>query len=80
MEIKQGKGAFVSEGLPEKEIPSRRLQLSRIARQLVVESQQLGMPLDATLGLVEDEWIALGKEQMEVSRKTLSKSRSVKGT
>ena len=30
MEIKQGKGAFVSHGLPEKEIPSRRLQVSRI--------------------------------------------------
>src|SRR5210317_1011212 len=35
MEIKQGKGAFVSDGLPEKEIPGRRLQVSRIARQLV---------------------------------------------
>ena len=57
MEIKQGKGAFVSQGLPEKEIPSRRLQVSRIARQLAVESQQLGMPLDEIMGLVEDQWI-----------------------
>ena len=79
MEIKQGKGAFVSEGLPEKEIPSRRLQVSRIARQLAVESQQLGMPLDETLGLVEDEWIALGKEQMSPARKASSARRTVKG-
>ena len=69
MEIKQGKGAFVSDGLPEKEIPGRRLQVSRIARQLAVESQQLGLPLDETLGLVEDEWIALGNEQMSLSKK-----------
>ena len=69
MEIKQGKGAFVSQGLPEKEIPSRRLQVSRIARQLAVESQQLGMPLDETMGLVEDQWIALGNEQMLTQKK-----------
>ena len=79
MEIKQGKGAFVSEGLREKEIPSRRLQVSRIARQLAVESQQLGMPLDETLGLVEDECIALGKEQMSPARKASSARRTVKG-
>lgn len=78
MEIKQGKGAFVSDGLPEKEIPGRRLQVSRIARQLAVESQQLGMPLDEALGLVEDEWIALGKEQMVASKRVTQRSRSVK--
>lgn len=61
VEMKQGKGAFVAKGLPAKEIPGRRVQVGRIARQLVVESQQLGMELDAVQALVEDEWIALGK-------------------
>ena len=79
MEIKQGKGAFVSKGLPEKEIPSRRLQVSRIARQLAVETQQLGMPLDETLGLVEDEWIALGKEQMTPAKRASLSRKTVKG-
>ena len=79
MEIKQGKGAFVSGGLPDKEIPGRRLQVGRIARQLVVESQQLGMPLDETLGLVEDEWIALGKEKVSPAKKKSSPVGSVKG-
>ena len=76
MEIKQGKGAFVSQGLPEKEIPSRRLQVSRIARQLAVESQQLGMPLDETMALVEDQLIALGNEQMLTQKKKSSPSKS----
>lgn len=79
MEIKQGKGAFVSDGLPEKEIPSRRLQVGRIARQLAVESQQLGMPLEETLGLVEDEWIALGQEQMRPTKKASISRKTVKG-
>ena len=78
MEIKQGKGAFVSQGLPEKEIPSRRLQVSRIARQLAVESQQLGMPLDETMGLVEDQWIALGNEQMLTQKKKSFPSKSAR--
>ena len=78
MEIKQGKGAFVSQGLPEKEIPSRRLQVSRIARQLAVESQQLGMLLDETMGLLEDQWIALGKKQMLTQKKNSSPSKSAR--
>jgi len=43
-----------------------------------VESQQLGMPLDETMGLVEDQWIALGNEQMLTQKKKSFPSKSAR--
>ena len=65
IEMKQGKGAFVSMGIPKTHMPGRKVQVGRIARQLVVEAQQLGMELDHVRDLVEDEWIALGQQQKD---------------
>lgn len=75
IEMKQGKGAFVSMGIPKTQIPGRKVQVGRIARQLVVEAQQLGMELDHVRDLVEDEWIALGQQQKNAKHSSATATR-----
>ncbi|MDG1889926.1 MAG: GntR family transcriptional regulator [Verrucomicrobiota bacterium] len=60
VEIKQGKGAFVAQGC--RDVQGQKLQVGKIARQLAVESQQLGLELEEAQDLLEEEWIRLGRE------------------
>ena len=76
IEMKHGRGAFVSMGISKKQVSGRKLQVGRIARQLVVESQQLGMELEEVCDLVEEEWIALGRTQKQTNRVTSSSTRN----
>lgn len=65
IELRQGKGAFISAQATELPLHEREKALRRIARQLAVEASQMGAETDRVLEIVEEELTALAGERIE---------------
>jgi GntR family transcriptional regulator len=63
IEMRQGKGAFVSASAPAMSVGQRDQALRRLARQLVVEAEQMGAPSAEVLRVVREELEALRGEE-----------------
>jgi len=55
VEMKQGKGAFVSESVGEMSQEQIRQALGRLARQLAVEASQMGASAELVLEVLQEE-------------------------
>lgn len=78
IEMRQGKGAFVSDGGAGLPLAEREQVLRRLARQLAVEASQLGAEREWLLSLVLEEVDSLQAERAEGSAAV--KLRVVRGT
>lgn len=56
IDLRHGKGAFVAERANEVSIFEKDKVVRRLARQLAVESQQIGASYDLVQGILEEEW------------------------
>ena len=56
IDIRHGKGAFVGEQATQVSEFEKDKIVRRVARQLAVESQQIGASFDFVQGILEDEW------------------------
>jgi DNA-binding transcriptional regulator YhcF (GntR family) len=65
IDIRHGKGAFVTErGSNVSEFEKDKV-VRRLARQLAVESQQIGASFEFVEGILEDEWKQLSGAMQE---------------
>ena len=64
IEIRHGKGAFVTENRTPFAEFEKEKAIGRIARQLVVESMQMGADLDLVEKIVREEWNQLGGQNV----------------
>jgi len=55
IEIRHGKGAFITESALRIPLRERDQTLRRLARQLVVESKQMGAPKDLVMRVVKEQ-------------------------
>jgi len=77
IEMKHGKGAFISESvrkMSEKEIVTA---LRRVVRQLAVEATQMGAPLELVMKVLKEEMQTLANE---TKRRSRGEAQAVKGT
>ena len=63
IEMRHGKGAFVSESAVRMSRKQQETALRRLARQLVVEAVQMGVSADLVMRLVGDEWQTIAESQ-----------------
>lgn len=56
IDLRHGKGAFVAERANEVSIFEKDKVVRRLARQLAVESQQIGASYELVQGILEEEW------------------------
>jgi GntR family transcriptional regulator len=65
IEMRHGKGAFVTQTPPSLTTAEREKALRRLCRQLAIEARQMGAPLPQVLRILEAELAALGGEAAE---------------
>jgi GntR family transcriptional regulator len=65
IELRQGKGAFVASSKSSLTTEQQEKALRRIARQLAVESFQMGMPRERVLRIVDEELTATAGDRIE---------------
>jgi len=65
IELRHGKGAFVTATAKPLSASQQDQAVRRIARQLAVEASQMGMPPERTLHIVEEELTTLAGERAE---------------
>jgi GntR family transcriptional regulator len=70
IELRHGKGAFVTSNPNRFSSRDKEKVLRRMARQLSVEAGQMGAELEWIQGLVEEEWRELYGDSAEQVRKT----------
>jgi GntR family transcriptional regulator len=63
IEMRHGKGAFVSAAARSMSASEREKALRRLARQLAIEARQMGAPLHQVLRVVEEELAAIQGDQ-----------------
>jgi GntR family transcriptional regulator len=73
IELRHGKGAFVTSNSSRFSSRDKEKALRRIARQLSVEAGQMGAGLELIQGLVEEEWSELYGDATEQVRKAARK-------
>jgi GntR family transcriptional regulator len=65
IELRHGKGAFVASGYNPLSVEQQDKAVRRIARQLAVETAQMGMSPERALRIVEEELGAISSERAE---------------
>ncbi len=65
MDLRQGKGAFVSAQTSDFSVADREKALRRISRQLAVEAAQMGATPERVLEIVDDELTSVLGERQE---------------
>jgi GntR family transcriptional regulator len=63
IEMRHGRGAFVTAGSFHMTSAERERKIRNLARHLVVEAVQMGVPADQVLTTVREEWAELQKSE-----------------